>query len=483
MDSVNAVDSEKLDELLAEFFFACNVPFSTCDSVYFKRLLAALRPAYKPPNRKKLVSLLSKVNDKIEGQKKDFAKKMDKHATLLIDGWTNSSSNQQNVVAMLTTANDEKIFLESFDISESRETSEKLVEIVKECADLAKKKYDTEIYAVGTDNAANMTCMGSQIKPDMMFTTCNSHTGNLLAKDVIAARKNATTMSKVMTVQKDFKKPGLEARLKKIGGKKSVLYSAIRFASTRNAVRSFLDNLPFMKRIAANDDNEQDDVDEEKKPAAAVSQLLFNNTFIDSVKNLLSLLDPIAKLINLCQKSDSSIADAADAWLDLLIEAPVELKPFVESRCKKSNVFNDVTLAANFLHPTYRGLKMNDSQRNQVDEYIFNSLDSSALESFRLFTIESGAFAALKNKKITSPKTYWFFASRQKHPELASFAMKILKIPASTAQLERLFSNWSFIHSEIRNRLTTEHSKQLLNIYFSLRAADEYPDDEIEEDF
>lgn len=94
-------------------------------------------------------------------------KKMDKHATLLIDGWTNSSSNQQNVVAMLTTANDEKIFLESFDISESRETSEKLVEIVKECADLAKEKYDTEIYAIVTDNAANMTCMGSQIKPDV----------------------------------------------------------------------------------------------------------------------------------------------------------------------------------------------------------------------------------------------------------------------------------------------------------------------------
>lgn len=480
-DSLDPVDNDKLDELLAEFFFACNVPFSTCDSVYFKRLLAALRPAYKPPNRKKLVeSLLPKVNNKIEGQKKDFAKKMDKEATLLIDGWTNSSSNQQNVVAMLSTANDEKIFLESFDISENRETSEKLVEIVKECADLSKEKYDTEIYAVVTDNAANMTCMGSQIKPDMMFTTCNSHTGNLLAKDVIAARKYATIMSKVMTVQKDFKKPGLEARLKQIGGKKPVLYSVIRFASTRNAVQSFLDNLPFMKRIAA-DDDEQGDVDAEKKPAPAVSQLLFNNTFIDSVKNLLSLLDPIAKLINLCQKSDSSIADAAEAWLDLLNEAPPELKPFVESRCNKSNVFNDVTLAANYLHPVYRGSKMNASQRNQVDEYIFNSLDASALESFRLFTMESGAFAALKNKNITSPKTYWFFASRQKHPELASFATKILKIPASTAQLERLFSNWSFIHSEIRNRLSTEHSKQLLNIYFSLRVADEYPNDEIED--
>lgn len=51
--------------------------------------------------------------------------------------------------------------------------------------------------------------------------------------------------------------------------------------------------------------------------------------------------------------------------------------------------------------------------------------------------------------------------------------MDYLKIPASTAQLERLFSNWAYIHSDLRNKLSDETSKKLLNTYFTLRSTDE----------
>lgn len=86
-------------------------------------------------------------------------------------------------------------------------------------------------------------------------------------------------------------------------------------------------------------------------------------------------------------------------------------------------------------------------QHKQVNEFIFTSLESEGLESCRLFTNENGVFSTLKSKKITSPKTYRFYAAKWGHSELASFASKLCKIPASTAQLERLFSNWSFVHS------------------------------------
>jgi hypothetical protein len=59
-------------------------------------------------------------------------------------------------------------------------------------------------------------------------------------------------------------------------------------------------------------------------------------------------------------------------------------------------------------------------------------------------------------------------------PILGDLAIKLLKIPASSAQIERLFSNWGHIHTLLRNRLTFENSKKLVHVYFSLKS--QYPD-------
>lgn len=284
-----------------------------------------------------------------------------------------------------------------------------------------------------------------------------------------------------MSVQKEFRKPGLEAQLLNRGGKKPVLFSLIHFASCRNAIKSFMGNLAHMRITSANEEESENS----KKPDAAVVQLLFNSSFIESTKGLLILLDPIAELINICQKDDTSAADAVQKWLQLQETAPNELKTILKNRCEKSNVYNKYTLTANFFHPVYRGKKLSQAQMKIVDDFIFDSLDGDALESCRQFKAEEGVFAALKPKKIVSPKTYWFYAGQQGNSELAKFANKLLKIPSSTAQLERLFSNWSFVHSEVRNRLLPETSKKLINIYFTLRATDsiiEEEDEDIEEE-
>lgn len=166
-----------------------------------------------------------------------------------------------------------------------------------------------------------------------------------------------------------------------------------------------------------------------------------------------------------------------------MVDGPEELREFLEYRCKKSNVFNIVTMTANYFHPVYRGQKLNQEQQKEVKNYIFEELEAAGLESCRIFMENEGTFASLKRKKITNPKTFWHYAAEQGHVELATFAMKFLKIPASTAQLERLFSNWSYVHNDIRNRLSVETSKKLVNIYFTLRSTDAIlDDDDIESD-
>lgn len=438
MDDISEMESKKIDQAMAEFFYGCNVPFNASESKYFKNFVHALRPSYDIPHRKKLSGiLLDKTNEKMERENAKLVEQMGKKATLLIDGWQNSSANKHQVVTMLATANDQKMMLESYDTSGIRDTAENIAEIVRKSVDLAKNRYDAEVYACVTDDARNMTSMGT--KSGLLFTTCNAHTGNLLAGDILKSSKHAQIMAKVLVVQKDFRRPPLQSRLLAADGKKSVLCCVTRWTSQRGAAVSFINNLSCMKKVAADCDAELENDKNAIRPKAGVSQLLFNENFIESVKMLIALLDPVAELTNFCQKSNVSIADAVEKWLDLL--ANDKLEKYVKERCKQSNVFNNVTMTANFLHPEYRGKKLNESQMNDVNAYIFDQLEGDALESLRLYTNSEGTFASLYKKKIKSPKTFWHFASQQGHKQLADFATKYLNIPASTAQLERMFFN------------------------------------------
>lgn len=213
------------------------------------------------------------------------------------------------------------------------------------------------------------------------------------------------------------------------------------------------------------------------QPKSDISSILFNAEFVASVKKLLELLNPVAELTNFCQKNTSSAADAAEQWLKLYENGSDEMRTIIGNRMKKSHILNTVTMTANFFHPVYRGKRLNETQQQEVKSYVFNKLDASGLESFRKFTADEDLFAKLNEKKIISPKTFWHYAAELGHEKLASFAMKFLQIPASTAQLERIFSNWAYIHDDIRNRLSNETSKKLVNVYFTLRTADKISDE------
>lgn len=77
LDSLSSAESDQLDMLLAEFFFSCNVPFLSCSSVYFKKFINAMRPAYNPPTLRRLAThLLNRVYDKIQKRNSEATAKM-----------------------------------------------------------------------------------------------------------------------------------------------------------------------------------------------------------------------------------------------------------------------------------------------------------------------------------------------------------------------------------------------------------------------
>lgn len=172
-----------------------------------------------------------------------------------------------------------------------------------------------------------------------------------------------------------------------------------------------------------------------------------------------------------------SAADAVELWLN--IELPQKYQRHLRER--QQMAFNQYSLCAFYLHHRYDNKKLSNENKNAINNFLFKHLNGNGIEEWDKFNEKLGIFRLLEEKNIENPLTFWRMA-RNECPNLSEFALKFLKIPASSVQLERVFSNWAQIHSPIRNRLTFERSKKLMHIYYTLRLKDNIVYENFEEE-
>ena len=163
------------------------------------------------------------------------------------------------------------------------ENSENVSKVVNEASELVEEKSDTEVYAVVSDNASPMVKMGKTV--DLWHHTCNSHSGNLLAKEVM----------------KQFKEPDLGKELLTCGGLKVNLVADTRWCSYRVHFRRFLHNLKLMRKIV---------VDGKYSVKQDVKKLLFDEELEAKVRAFVKVFEPVCVLINKCQATECNIADS-----------------------------------------------------------------------------------------------------------------------------------------------------------------------------
>lgn len=468
-------DKNKMDLKISKFFFACNVPFNAIESKYFKDIFADHLPLYETPSRRQLSgTLLNTIHKEQQALNAKQCVEGD-FTALLIDGWKNSAANRKYAAVMVQN-NRHKIFLDSFDITNEGENAITLLKVIETCVNLAKERYGLEVVAVVTDNVNVMTSMGRRC--GLMSSTCNSHTANLLVKDIIESHGKGTSYSApnvlddVREIQTEFKRSALESKLISLGGSKPKLPCNTRWGSQRGACVSMQANLLKMKQIAA-EATGTGIRDEKDKVKPTISALLFKEELQNSIETLLELLNPVSDLIDKCQQGNFSIADSTEVWIDLIADASyssVELYGFATERCVQINVFNKFAITANYLHVVFQGSKLSCDQIKQVDDFLIKELDGDGLNALVEFQRKDRGIFSTLLKKTTDPIVFWQLAKRKDScASLANLAIKLLNIPASTAQIERVFSNWADIHSKKRNRLSEERSKKLLGAYFSLK--------------
>lgn len=198
---------------------------------------------------------------------------------------------------------------------------------------------------------------------------------------------------------------------------------------------------------------------------------------ISKVQLNVKRMDPICQIINDCQQSKFSIADSAELWLkfcnDVVSSDLYTDNMKINIKARSAMATNVYGLASNMMHPLYRGKRLSSGQKNLINDFLIEILDERGLTSLNEFKKNESIFGTLAEKNIVTPETFWGLVE-ERHPDLSKVASRLLKIPASSAQLERIFSNWSWIHSPKRNKLTTERSRKLIETYYSLKIRDQY---------
>lgn len=210
-----------------------------------------------------------------------------------------------------------------------------------------------------------------------------------------------------------------------------------------------------------------------------------SDELIQNVLSELEVLDPICAVIDKCQSKETNIADGADLWLNLKIPIHLTNKEQCIFQNRIEMALGNVAVAAFYIDPFKNKNKLSAAQKSDARQFLSEKLHGNFKDELLLLEeMRNGVEEAeeeshdpkillgqMKNC-VSNAKEFWILASGIL-PNLSKIAFKLLKIPATTAQLERVFSMWNHIHNRLRNRLTFERSKKLMHIYYYFTQIDD----------
>ena len=181
------VDKQKVDDSLAEMFYACSIPFNVARSPYFKNAIkkvADFGKGYVPPGSEALrTTLLKKTKDRVSNRLADIKKSWElTGCTILSDGW--SDSCHRPLINVLVYCPQGVYFLKAVDAMNEVKTSEYIFSILDEAIQEVGEK---NVVQVVTDNASNCVGAGKLIMEKyrtIYWTPCAAHCLDLLLHDL-----------------------------------------------------------------------------------------------------------------------------------------------------------------------------------------------------------------------------------------------------------------------------------------------------------
>ncbi|CAH0561717.1 unnamed protein product [Brassicogethes aeneus] len=298
---------EKIDKMVAKFFFGCNIAFNVAEQKTFKEMISVLRPGYIAPNRKQLSEkYLPQICTDIESLLKKELEYTS--VTLILDGWSNTSNDA--IIASSIHTGHGVYLIDAEDAGTKKKTSEYCVEVANRAIDLIKELYGKTVFACCTDNENKMKRMKQILSETKGIVTygCSAHYMNLLYKDIIP-----TNLTKhIIELQKFFRNHHQpHGWLKEKGGAMPQIPNETRWNSYEDCLKTFISNYHLYNQIRS-------EHLEDFKSYANINAILNNVALYSEAVELEKQLSILSTSLDKMQSDQSFLTDAVVCWNNLL---------------------------------------------------------------------------------------------------------------------------------------------------------------------
>ncbi|XP_014212105.1 uncharacterized protein LOC106641999 [Copidosoma floridanum] len=446
-----------LHVLLAKFFVTANIPFKQVENKHFLNFIKGLIKSkinYEPPCRETLATtIFKKLHEKVEKEKK--IQLQNTESVLLVDGWRNKSTNQKYLFFTLRNVNVQQTFLNYFEYLMDDEDDENVSTQINRAIMEAKEKYSAHVYAIVTENDSELVRSARMIHSLnhklLIQSTCASDSGYLLIKSF----EDDYLVAMIREIFDAFKPDSkIEALLLKEGGTRLKALPETHWRFLRDSCFHLLENLEVLKNIC-----DIGEIDLRPDVIECINSLDFENTLIELLNNL----DPLCELISKCRDPKCNVADVAEYWLSFKLPTS-QYDDIITAR--KDKAIWPVGYAANLLHHKYEGKLLDKAQKLVATDFLKEEMDALVFEEYRNYELTKEDYKFYADN-CNDPVAYWKLVGMTL-PDLSKFVVKIMLLPASTALIDSLFSNWTYVHDACKDRLNGEHSPKLVDVYYSL---------------
>ncbi|XP_055387794.1 uncharacterized protein LOC129616262 [Condylostylus longicornis] len=432
------------DFYLAEFIYSSNIPFDIIESFRFRRLIQILNKSYIIPKKKNLLTnILDEIHETciygLSGEEKD--------AILLLCGISTSKRDSKYILACIQTEDESRHFLNLWDADLQEDPLDLINDILIECQQIAKDVYNSNFYMILSDDPE------IEIQPPIWHVVCNAPVVEYFIFEILEVEV-VENMVKILRIIEKLAKEDVFHQNCPI-----ILPIEKNWSTFRDTFRSYLKNYDDVQKLLKTNPDLFD---------SELAELIFSNEFHMKVHKNFKLLIDLSELITVSQKDQSTLAELAEAWLSLNL-AP-EYHEILETF--RTNALTVYALAANFLHPKYKGRHLSYVQKTLVNEFMLESLNSTGQQDLHAFKENLDIFKTLNDRNVTSAKTFWNMAEKR-HPILTRLAKKLLVGPASTFEQEKWFLKFVNCHGDIRSTLGIERFRKLAKIYFTFKFQDQ----------
>lgn len=122
------------------------------------------------------------------------------------------------------------------------------------------------------------------------------------------------------------------------------------------------------------------------------------------------------------------------------------------------------------LHPEFKGVGLTETQIEEAKEWVYDR-NPIYLNYVVSFQGQSDPFPKSYFKETltkVNPSAYWRSLENVLDIKFVEFIAHLMYCPSSSASIERVFSNFSYVISKIRNKLGLEKASKLVSIFRTL---------------